>query len=113
MKHINRIYMVFIIGCFSSFPAWASAEEVGLTNQQTDTSEKVERLFMGGTEIQGTLEKPHVVYVVPWNREVTVKQNEFPFERSFKDEIMETIDHIRFQGQWGDDSESSKGDKTQ
>jgi hypothetical protein len=56
----------------------------------------VERFLMEGTEIQGTLEKPHVVYVVPWKDASRVEGN-IPLRRSFEHELLEPVDRSRFE----------------
>jgi hypothetical protein len=58
----------------------------------------VERFLMEGTEIQGTLEKPHVVYVVPWKESSRV-EGDIPLRRSFDQELLEPVDRARFQRQ--------------
>lgn len=58
----------------------------------------VERFLMEGTEIQGTLEKPHVVYVVPW-KETSEVEGDIPLRRSFQQELLEPVDRARFQRQ--------------
>lgn len=58
----------------------------------------VERFLMEGTEIQGTLEKPHVVYVVPW-KETSSVEGDIPLRRSFSQELLEPVDRARFQRQ--------------
>jgi hypothetical protein len=82
-----------------------SAEENGIEikapdRSSTEGSTKVEQLRMEGTEIQGTLEKPHVVYVIPWKELPDVQGGELPLRRSFKDEIWEPVDRERFMRQW-------------
>ncbi len=69
----------------------------------------LERLMMGGTEIQGTVEKPHVVYVVPWKEDTSLSQQEISYERSFREEILEPVDRDRFQRQWGNGPRTLKG----
>jgi len=69
----------------------------------------LERLMMGGTEIQGTVEKPHVVYVVPWKNDTSTSRQDISYERSFREEILEPVDRDRFQRQWGDNPRNLKG----
>jgi len=52
---------------------------------------------MEGTEIQGTLEKPHVVYVVPWKDTTSITGGDIPLRRSFSEEIFEPVDRAGFQ----------------
>jgi hypothetical protein len=59
----------------------------------------VERFLMEGTEIQGTLEQPHVVYVVPWKYTPSAVDNDIPLRRSFEQELLEPVDRTRFQRQ--------------
>ncbi|MFZ5876345.1 MAG: hypothetical protein ACOYXU_08040 [Nitrospirota bacterium] len=59
----------------------------------------VERFLMEGTEIQGTLEQPHVVYVVPWKNTPSAVDNDIPLRRSFEQELLEPVDRTRFQRQ--------------
>ncbi|MFZ5861956.1 MAG: hypothetical protein ACOYXR_03795 [Nitrospirota bacterium] len=70
----------------------AGAESVG-------TDANVERFLMEGTEIQGTLEQPHVVYVVPWKNTLSAVDNDMPLRRSFEQELLEPVDRARFQRQ--------------
>jgi hypothetical protein len=58
----------------------------------------VERFLMEGTEIQGTLEKPHVVYVVPW-KDASRVEGDIPLRRSFEQELLEPVDRARLQRQ--------------
>jgi len=59
----------------------------------------IEHLLMEGTEIQGTVEKPHVVYIVPWKEIHPLTQGEIPLRRSFREEILEPVDRDRFHRQ--------------
>lgn len=69
--------------------------------QSLEKGEAVERLMMRGTEIQGTVEKPHVVYIVPWKETTAPAGREIPIHRSFRNEILEPVVIDRFQRQWG------------
>jgi hypothetical protein len=71
-------------------------------------SKNIEQLLMEETEIQGTLEKPHVVYVIPWKELPPVVEGTIPLRRSFRNEILEPVDRERFQRQWGGLSHRSK-----
>ena len=71
-------------------------------------SKNVEQLLMEGTEIQGTLEKPHVVYVIPWKELSSSVEEGTPLRRSFRNEILEPVDREQFQNQWGSFSRRSK-----
>jgi hypothetical protein len=64
-------------------------------------SKNTERLLMEGTEIQGTLEKPHVVYVIPWKELPSAIEDGVPLRRSFRNEILEPVDREQFEHQWG------------
>ncbi len=78
----------------------ASAADTGAVGAEfggTDAS--VERFLMEGTEIQGTLEQPHVVYVVPWKNAPSTVDNDIPLRRSFEQELLEPVDRTRFQRQ--------------
>lgn len=75
----------------------ADAPPVGAESGGTD--ENVERFLMEGTEIQGTLEQPHVVYVVPWKNTPSAVDNDIPLRRSFEQELLEPVDRTRFQRQ--------------
>ena len=57
----------------------------------------VEHLRMEGTEIQGTLEKPHVVYIIPWKESPPLAEDQIQFHRSFMKEVLEPVDRERFQ----------------
>ena len=76
-----------------SIPAAEPASNRG-TPAGSDVS--IERALMEGTEIQGTLEKPHVVYVVPW-KDVASAEGDIPLRRSFRQELLEPVDRARFQ----------------
>lgn len=80
-----------------------------LLEEEKEGGPDVERLFMGGTEIQGTIEKPHVVYIVPWKEGGEGMEREIPFERSFREEILTPVDFARFQGKWGSAPEAREG----
>jgi len=67
-------------------------------------SEGVEKLMMEGTEIQGTLEKPHVVYVIPWKKLPSDADEGISFHRSFRNEILEPVDRESFQRRWDSSS---------
>ncbi len=69
----------------------------------------VERFLMEGTEIQGTLEKPHVVYVVPWKDATSVTEGDIPLTRSFLQEVLEPVDRARFQRQLSPRSAQEQG----
>lgn len=78
-------------------PAWPA--DAGVTPTGPGGSgANVERFLMEGTEIQGTLEKPHVVYVVSWKDTSAVK-GDIPLRRSFERELLEPVDRARFQRQ--------------
>ncbi|HIE64487.1 MAG: hypothetical protein ABGX83_05000 [Nitrospira sp.] len=83
----------------------------GFSEEGEGQQRGLERLMMGGTEIQGTVEKPHVVYVVPWKDDVSPSRQEITYERSFREEILEPVDRDRFQRQWGNDPRMLKGDR--
>ncbi len=80
-----------------------------LSKTQKKGGPDVERLLMGGTEIQGTIEKPHVVYIVPWKEGGDGMEREIPFERSFREEILAPVDFARFQDKWGSAPEAREG----
>lgn len=75
--------------------AWA-AEGAAPSGASGSTDANVERFLMEGTEIQGTLEKPHVVYVVPW-KDISSAEGDIPLRRSFRQELLEPVDRARFQ----------------
>ncbi len=77
--------------------SWAEESAPGGGASGTDAS--VERFLMEGTEIQGTLEKPHVVYVVPW-KDTASEETDIPLRRSFGQELLEPVDRARFQRQF-------------
>lgn len=82
---------------FAASLSWAADAISGDGASDPDTN--VERfLLMEGTEIQGTLEKPHVVYVVPW-KDTSSVQGDIPLRRSFQHELLEPVDRARFQRQ--------------
>ncbi|MFQ5588563.1 MAG: hypothetical protein ACE5F7_06965 [Nitrospiria bacterium] len=109
----RMLWGLLVFGVVFSRPYVVFPEPVRPQEKEEKAAPKVERLLMGGTEIQGTVEKPHVVYVVPWSRETTLNREEIPIERSFKDEILEPVDHIRFRRRWGDIPRISKGGEAQ
>jgi len=75
---------------------------------QQEGSKNVEQLLMEGTEIRGTLEKPHVVYVIPWKELSSSIEEGAPLRRSFRNEILEPVDREQFQNQWGNLSRRAK-----
>ena len=88
--------------------AWA-AEANSQEREKAAEKTNIERLMMEGTEIPGTLEEPHVVYVVPWKEIPSLTQGEIPLRRSFKEEILEAVDRDRFQRQLRRSFHDSKG----
>ncbi|MFQ5543587.1 MAG: hypothetical protein ACE5FY_04450 [Nitrospiria bacterium] len=82
-----------------------------LQNKSRKKEPVTERLLMGGTEIQGTIEKPHVVYVVPWKDAKDIMHQEIPLERSFREEILKKVDYDRFRRQWGRHPRLQRGGK--
>jgi len=111
MKRSTIVLFLLLIGLIPvSGPVFA--EEASGTPEKGDAP-GVERLLMGGTEIQGTVEKPHVIYVVPWREDGAAEEREIPFERSFKEEILAPVDFDRFQSQWGSAPKSAKGGEKQ
>ncbi|MEW6683143.1 MAG: hypothetical protein AB1451_09525 [Nitrospirota bacterium] len=77
--------------------SWA-ADTAPTQTRTGGSSANVERFLMEGTEIQGTLEKPHVVYVVPW-KDTSAVEGDIPLRRSFQQELLEPVDRARFQRQ--------------
>jgi hypothetical protein len=93
-------------------PAWAAdAAPAGGPSGGADAN--VERFLMEGTEIQGTLEKPHVVYVVPWKHAPSAVDNDIPLRRSFEQELLEPVDRARFQRQLSRTPMSGTGGENQ
>ncbi|GEM_PF-1773466 len=103
MKRSMTVLLILFVG----FIPMAFAEEASELPPKDDEP-GVERLLMGGMEIQGTVEKPHVVYVVPWRDGAAAEEREIPFERSFREEIAAPVDFGRFQRQWGSIPEAQK-----
>lgn len=102
MKRSGIIIFLLVLNGIVPLAGFASAEESAATPKQgKGDASSVERLLMGGTEIRGTVEKPHVVYIVPWREGAGAEEREIPFERSFKEEILAPVDKARFQAQWG------------
>ncbi len=100
---------LLLIGTLSAQDSFAQGRKPAET--QTDQKKEngleensIERAFMRGTEIQGTIEKPHVVYIVPWKEENEPSKGEIVLDRSFKAEILEPIEYGRFRKQWGEKS---------
>ena len=88
--------------------AWA-ADAVPGGGESPGTDANVERFLMEGTEVQGTLETPHVVYVVPWRDTTSVTGGDIPLRRSFLGEILEPVDRARFQRQLSQTHTVTKG----
>ena len=98
MKSLLVAGMILWSGTLAS----AQAQDLPALEKESPKKEAVtQRLLMGGTEIQGTVEKPHVVYVVPWKDGQDVKEQEIPLERSFREDILKMVDYGRFKRQWG------------
>jgi hypothetical protein len=92
----------------SGVPAWA--QDAALQAEGTKgTDAMIERFLMEGTEIQGTLEKPHVVYVVPWKDVPSLGQGDLVLRRSFREEILEPVDRSRFQRQLSNSTANGQG----
>ncbi len=107
MKRSGIIILLFLWGGLFVMTASVSAEPSSETQKKGEPG--VERLLMGGTEIQGTIEKPHVVYIVPWGEGAGAGEREIPFERSFRAEILAPVDFARFQSKWGSAPEAREG----
>ena len=94
-------FTVLIVGISSivtnGFPSDSTPS--GRESNQEDTH--IEKLLMEGTEIKGTVEKPHVVYIVPWKEAPSFEQEDISYSRSFMDEIIEPIDRDTFIRHWG------------
>jgi len=111
MKPMLRTLIGFLIGIIligeTGFAADLLVKEgKGIENKipgpsQQEGSKNIEQLLMEGTEIQGTLEKPHVVYVIPWKELPSSIEEATPLRRSFRNEILEPVDREQFQNQWG------------
>lgn len=82
---------------FAASLTWAADTAPG-AGAASGTDASVERFLMEGTEIQGTLEKPHVVYVVPW-KDTASMEGDIPLRRSFQQELLDPVDRARFQRQ--------------
>ncbi|MFQ5597577.1 MAG: hypothetical protein ACE5GK_05945 [Nitrospiria bacterium] len=109
----SMLYVFLLgVGLLSTLDIAGALEADPTIKQDAADAPSVERLTMGGSEIQGTIEKPHVVYLVPWKDTPLPNEQDMMFDRSFKDEILENIDYDRFQNQWSDISKPSKGDET-
>lgn len=90
--------MLGLTACaFAVGVSWA-ADEPSAGGAASSSDANVERFLMEGTEIQGTLEKPHVVYVVPW-KDTSSVEGDIPLRRSFQYELLEPVDRARFQRQ--------------
>jgi hypothetical protein len=111
MKPMLRGLIAFLIGIILVEKTGFAADLLGKEGQgieikkpepsKQEGSKNVEQLLMEGTEIQGTLEKPHVVYVIPWKELSSSIDEETPLRRSFRNEILEPVDREQFQNQWG------------
>jgi len=118
MKPILRAMIGVLIGVIliggTGFAADLLVKEgTGIEKKSTEPSRQegsknVEQLLMEGTEIQGTLEKPHVVYVIPWKELSSSVEDGTPLRRSFRNEILEPVDREQFQSQWGSFSRPTK-----
>lgn len=118
MKSILRTLIGFLIGIIligrTGFAADLPVKEgkgIEIKNPERpkeEGSKNIEQLLMEGTEIQGTLEKPHVVYVIPWKELSSSVEEGTPLRRSFRNEILEPVDREQFQNQWGSFSRRPK-----
>lgn len=95
------MFAFLLIGVSGAVEGFAQVSRQAETQEDENKGEGVERAFMGGMEIQGTIEKPHVVYIVPWKESGKPSKGEIVFDRSFRDEILEPLEYGRFQRQWG------------
>ncbi len=93
------------VALWGGLTTWALAASLSWAADATPGGEaavgsdaNVERFLMEGTEIQGTLEKPHVVYVVPW-KDTPSMEGDIPLRRSFQQELLDPVDRARFQRQ--------------
>ncbi|MFQ5579464.1 MAG: hypothetical protein ACE5FZ_02535 [Nitrospiria bacterium] len=105
--HFSLLFIPLLV-LLSGTPGFTE-EGKGDRSVRSEQGGGLERLMMGGTEIQGTVEKPHVVYVVPWKDDTSLSQQDISFERSFREEILEPVDRARFQRKWGNDPRTLKG----
>ncbi len=97
--------LMSVVGTAESFAQSAKQPE---TQAEGEKGEEVERAFMGGTEIQGSIEKPHVVYIVPWKEGGKPSKGEINFDRSFKEEILAPLEYSQFHRQWGQTLQGGK-----
>jgi hypothetical protein len=97
MKQLFVIIILVLIGIQFNEKVAGSAEAGSQSEKITGGETNTEKLFMEGTEIPGTLEKPHVVYVVPWNKTPSAAPEGVPVRRSFAEEILEPVDRGHFQ----------------
>jgi hypothetical protein len=67
----------------------------GLSSVRAEDSD-VEHLFMEGTSIQGSLDKPHVVYIVPWKEVPEASSDPLLFRKNFKADILVPVDRDQF-----------------
>ncbi|HUK55309.1 MAG TPA: hypothetical protein VLY20_01470 [Nitrospiria bacterium] len=112
-RRVCALIGIFLIGA-TVFPADLPSKEAAGSEKKTpgqfkeEGSKDVEQLLMQGTEIQGTVEKPHVVYVIPWKDLPSGVEEEVPLHRSFRNEILEPVDREQFQRQWESFSRNPK-----
>jgi len=103
---VGSLFGILLVGgtgfCADLSPREAQGIQKGIEEpSKPDGSKNIEQLLMEGTEIQGAVEKPHVVYVIPWKGFPAAVEPGVSLRRSFKDEILEPVDRENFQHQWG------------
>jgi len=98
------VLLALVLLAETTWAADAAAARTGTGGSDAN----VERFLMEGTEIQGTLEKPHVVYVVPW-KETSSVEADIPLRRSFEHELLEPVDRTRFQRQLSQGTSNATG----
>jgi hypothetical protein len=69
---------------------------VGMLTAAHAEDSDVDHLFLEGSSIQGNLDKPHVVYIVPWKDIPSNAGDPLLFQRSFLNDILVPVDRDRF-----------------
>ena len=95
-KYFFFWFPLLLFGIFVSSTAGFSSDASPQDKPVLTEDTQVERFIMEGTEIKGTVEKPYVVYIVPWKEPPSFEQEDISFRRSFMDEIIKPIDRDTF-----------------
>jgi len=102
MTGVKRGFAVFVlflmVFSLKGKPEVWAAVQVSRTSAQRDTTRKKKtiKLFLDQIEVQGWIDRPQMVYVVPG---INPEVDDILLDRSFLDEILRPLDKDKFERQ--------------